>query len=104
MKYSKDYIKHYKMSEIGAKRFDKQIPARCTQHDVVKNAYAVSEDGVRCIVCKYYCLALTEEKCFDCLMTEDLDNFEPQEVLLEDKKWERYFDVWQKRKKIDSKK
>lgn len=99
MKCSKDFIKYYKMSEIGQKRFDKDVPPRCTLHDVVKNAYALHEFGVRCILCEHYHRDLYDEKCFDCLMTEDLDNFEPQEILFENKAFEQYFDSWRKRQR-----
>lgn len=104
MKYSKDYIKHFAgWTEIGRKRFNKEIPPRCTQHDVVKNAYSKHEDCVRCIVCKYYHLDLNDERCFDCLMTDDLDNFYPDEILYENKAFSLYFYTWKKRQKmIDS--
>lgn len=62
---------------LRSKRLNVEVPARCTQHQCVKNTTISTIDKKRrCLLCSYYHRELYSVKCYDCLGTENLDNFE----------------------------
>lgn len=54
------------------------VPPRCSIHEVVKGeARGLIDHNKWCPFCSHYHLNLTSKTCYECLKTDDLDNFKP---------------------------
>lgn len=76
-------------NEILRRRFDVDVPPRCSLHQCVKNAYDPADRSRRCIFCKHYTLSLKAQTCLVCLGTEHLENFDCDDYV-KDKAWYQY--------------
>lgn len=67
-------------------------PAHCALHEVIKGARVSNPSDSEiwgCIWCKHYHLKLTSDTCSDCLASESLINYRPQEAAFDlAQKWQ----------------